>query len=36
MEFLKIGIIEIIDISLVAILIYQLYNLIKGTVAINI
>ncbi|MEC7645870.1 MAG: diadenylate cyclase CdaA [Bacteroidota bacterium] len=36
MEFLKLGIIEIIDISLVAILIYQLYKLIKGTVAINI
>ena len=36
MDFLKIGIIEIIDIVLVAILIYQLYKLIKGTVAINI
>ena len=36
MDFLKIGIIEIIDISLVAILIYQLYKIIKGTVAINI
>ena len=36
MDFLKIGIIEIIDILLVAILIYQLYKLIKGTVAINI
>ena len=36
MEFLTIGIIEIIDISLVAILIYQLYKIIKGTVAINI
>lgn len=36
MEFLKIGITEIIDISLVAILIYQLYKIIKGTVAINI
>ena len=36
MGFLEIGIIEIIDISLVAILIYQLYKLIKGTVAINI
>ena len=36
MEFLEIGIIEIIDIALVAILIYQLYKLIKGTVAINI
>ena len=36
MDFLEIGIIEIIDISLVAILIYQLYKLTKGTVAINI
>ena len=36
MEFLNIGVIEIIDISLVAILVYQLYKLIKGTVAINI
>tara|TARA_B100001250_G_scaffold118205_2_gene100353 strand:- start:16824 stop:17600 length:777 start_codon:yes stop_codon:yes gene_type:complete len=36
MEFLKIGIIEIIDITLVAILIYQFYKLVKGTVAINI
>ena len=36
MDFLKIGILEIIDIALVAILIYQLYKLVKGTVAINI
>ena len=36
MDFLEIGIIEIIDIALVAILIYQLYKLIRGTVAINI
>ena len=36
MEFLKIGLIEIIDIVLVALLIYQLYKLVKGTVAINI
>ena len=36
MEFLKIGFIEIIDICLVAILIFQLYKLAKGTVAINI
>ena len=36
MEFLKIGLIEIIDIAFVAILIYQLYKLVKGTVAINI
>ena len=36
MEFLEIGFIELIDITLVAILIYQLYKLVKGTVAINI
>ena len=36
MDFLEIGIIEIIDIALVAFLIFQLYKLIKGTVAINI
>ena len=36
MDFLKIGLIELIDIVLVAILIYQLYKLVKGTVAINI
>tara|TARA_B100001741_G_C16455089_1_gene552311 strand:- start:260 stop:1027 length:768 start_codon:yes stop_codon:yes gene_type:complete len=36
MNFIDIGIIEFIDISLVAILIYQLYKLIRGTVAINI
>ena len=36
MEFLKIGLIELIDIGLVTILIYQLYKLVKGTVAINI
>lgn len=36
MEFLKLGVIEIIDILLVTILIYQLYKLVKGTVAINI
>jgi diadenylate cyclase len=36
MEFLKIGFVELIDIALVAILIYQLYKLVKGTVAINI
>ena len=36
MGFLKIGFIEIIDIAFVAILIYQLYKLVKGTVAINI
>ena len=36
MEFLEIGITEIIDIILVSILIYQFYKLVKGTVAINI
>ena len=36
MEFLQIGFIELIDIALVAILIYQLYKIVKGTVAINI
>ena len=36
MEFLKIGIIDLIDMVLVAILIFQLYKLVKGTVAINI
>ena len=36
MEFLNIGIIELIDIALVAVLIYQLYKLVRGTVAINI
>lgn len=36
MEFLDIRVIDIIDIVLVAVLLYYLYNLIKGTVAINI
>ena len=36
MEFLEIGFIELIDIVLVAILIYQIYKLVRGTVAINI
>ena len=36
MNFLEIGFIELIDIALVAVLIYQLYKLVKGTVAINI
>ena len=36
MDFLEIGLIELIDIILVAVLIYQLYKLVKGTVAINI
>ena len=36
MDFLEIGLIELIDIALVAVLIYQLYKLVKGTVAINI
>ena len=36
MEFLKVSFIDLIDIILVSILIYQIYKLIKGTVAINI
>jgi uncharacterized protein (TIGR00159 family) len=36
MTFLHIGIIDIIDILLVALLFYQIYSLIKGTVAIKI
>lgn len=36
MEFLDIRIIDIIDIVLVAILLYYVYKLVKGTVAINI
>jgi len=35
-DFFKTGILDVIDITLVAILIYQLYKLVKGTVAINI
>ncbi|MGV6829870.1 MAG: diadenylate cyclase [Flavobacteriales bacterium] len=36
MEFLDIRIIDIIDIVLVALLLYYVYKLVKGTVAINI
>jgi uncharacterized protein (TIGR00159 family) len=36
LEFLDLRIIDIIDIVLVAVLLYYLYRLIKGTVAINI
>ncbi len=36
MDFLDIRIIDIVDIVLVAALLYYLYNLVKGTVAINI
>ncbi len=36
MKFLNLGFIELIDIALVAVLIYQLYKLVRGTVAINI
>ncbi|MBN1251549.1 MAG: diadenylate cyclase CdaA [Bacteroidales bacterium] len=36
MSFLNFGIIDFIDILLVAFLLYKLYNLLKGTVAINI
>ncbi|MCX6272480.1 MAG: hypothetical protein NTU44_14940 [Bacteroidetes bacterium] len=35
-DLLKIKLIDVIDILLVAILLYQFYNLIKGTGAINI
>ena len=34
--FFKVGIFDIIDIILVAFLIYQIYNLIRGTIAVNI
>ncbi len=34
--FLKAGIFDIIDIVLVAFIIYQIYNLIRGTIAVNI
>lgn len=34
--FLKIGLFDIIDIVLVALIIYQIYNLIRGTIAVNI
>lgn len=36
MEFFDIRILDIVDILLVALLLYYLYNLVKGTVAINI
>ncbi|MCG2418117.1 diadenylate cyclase [Aequorivita sp. F47161] len=36
MDFLDIRIIDMVDIVLVAFLLYYLYNLVKGTVAINI
>ena len=36
MDFLEFNILDIVDIFLVAILLYQLYKLIKGTVAIKI
>ena len=36
MDFLDIRIIDIVDIVLVAFLLYYVYNLVKGTVAINI
>lgn len=34
--FFKVGIFDIIDIILVALIIYQIYNLIRGTIAVNI
>ncbi|NQY67331.1 MAG: diadenylate cyclase [Flavobacteriales bacterium] len=36
MNFIDLGLLDIIDIFLVAILVYQLYRLLKGTAAINI
>ncbi len=36
MSFLDFGVLDLIDILLVAFLLYQLYRLVKGTVAINI
>ena len=36
MEFLDLRIIDIVDIVLVALLLYYVYKLVKGTVAINI
>lgn len=35
-SFLKISVFDVLDIVLVALLIYQLYNLIRGTIAANI
>lgn len=35
-DFIKIGLLDVIDIALVAILLYYVYKLVKGTVAINI
>ena len=36
MDFLSFGLIDLLDIVLVAILLYQLYRLVQGTVAMNI
>ena len=36
LDFIKIGFIDILDIFLVGLLIYQAYKLIKGTAAMNI
>ncbi len=35
-DFIKLGILDVIDIVLVAVLLYYVYKLVKGTVAINI
>ncbi|RRN76539.1 TIGR00159 family protein, partial [Pseudoxanthomonas sp. SGD-10] len=35
-SFLKLTVIDIVDILLVAIIIYYIYNLIRGTIAVNI
>ena len=32
----KLGLFDVIDIVLVAFIIYQIYNLIRGTIAVNI
>ena len=36
LEFINIHLIDIVDIFLVALLIYQIYKLIRGTVAMSI
>jgi len=35
-DFIKVGLLDVLDIALVAILLYYVYKLVKGTVAINI
>jgi len=36
LSFLKLGVFDVLDVLLVAFIIYQLYNLIRGTIAANI